>query len=120
MREALRQVDPNLPVTAIKSLSQQVDETLNRERLIAGLSSFFAILALLLACIGLFGVLAHAVTRRTRESGIRMAVGARQQSILTMVLREALTLALAGVGIGLAASFALTGIVSSQLYGTVS
>lgn len=117
VRQALRQVDPNLPVTAIKTLTRQVDESLIRERLIAGLSSFFAMLALLLACIGLFGVLAYAVTRRTREIGVRMAVGARQQDIMAMVLREALLLALAGLGIGLVSSVVLAGAVSSQLYG---
>jgi predicted permease len=117
VREALRQVDPNLPVTGIKTLRQQVDEAVSRERLIAGLAGLFAVLALLLACIGLYGVLAYAVKRRTREIGVRMAVGARRADILKMVLREAFLLTLCGVGIGVAASLAVSGAVSAQLYG---
>jgi ABC-type antimicrobial peptide transport system permease subunit len=117
VREALKEVAPNLPVTGIKTLSQQVDAALGRESLIAGVSSSFAVLALLLACIGLYGVVSYAVAGRTREIGVRMALGARRPNILAMVLREALLLALLGVGIGLAASMALAGAVSSQLYG---
>lgn len=117
VREAVRQVDRNLPVAGIRTLTRQVDEMLSRERLVAGLSGFFAMLALLLACIGLGGVLAYAVTRRAREIGIRLAVGARRADILSMILREALLLAAIGVAIGLVASLGLTVVLSSQLYG---
>lgn len=117
VREALNEVAPNLPVTGIKTLSQQVDAALGRESLIAGVSTSFAVLALLLACIGLYGVVSYAVAGRTKEIGVRMALGACRPNILTIVLREALMLALIGVGIGLATSMALAGAVSSQLYG---
>jgi ABC-type antimicrobial peptide transport system permease subunit len=85
--------------------------------LIAGISGSFAVLAVLLACIGLYGVVSHAVARRTKEIGVRMALGASQANILSMVMREALWLSAAGVVAGLLASVGLAGAVSSLLYG---
>jgi predicted permease len=117
VREALKQVAPNLPVTGIRTLSQQVSAALGREKLIAGISGSFAVLAVLLACIGLYGVVSHAVARRTKEIGVRMALGASQANILSMVMREALWLSAAGVVAGLLASVGLAGAVSSLLYG---
>lgn len=117
VRQALREVDKNLPVTGVKTLSRQIDESLTRERLVASLSSFFGLLALLLACLGLYGVLAHVVVRRSREIGIRMAVGAQQANVLSMMLREALFLVVLGAGIGLPVALGVSHLVSSQLYG---
>jgi macrolide transport system ATP-binding/permease protein len=117
VREAIRQVDRNLPVTSIRPLTRHVEDALRSERLIAGLSTFFAGLALLLACIGVYGLLAHLVARRTRDIGVRMAIGADAGRIVRMVLREAGILALIGAAIGLAASFALTRLIVSQLHG---
>ena len=117
VRQAIREVDKNLPITGIKTLSRQVDDSLTQERLVASLSSFFGLLALLLACIGLYGVLAYAVTRRSREIGIRVALGATHGDILGMVLREALWLVLVGGGPGLIAALGLSRLVESQLYG---
>lgn len=117
VREAVAQVDRNLPVTVIRPLTRQFEDALRSERLIAGLSLFFAALALVLASIGVYGLLANLVARRTRDIAIRMAVGAGSGSVLRMVLREAGLLAAAGIAIGLAASFILTRFISSQLYG---
>ena len=117
VREVIRQVDRNLPVTSIKTLSRQIDEALGREALIAALSSFFAILALMLACIGLYGVLAYAVTRQTREIGVRIALGARAGDVQWLVLKETLALTLAGIVVGLAVALSATRLVASLLFG---
>jgi predicted permease len=117
VRQAAREIDANLPLYNIKTLARQVDESLAQERLISALSSFFGLLSLLLAGIGLYGILAYSVSRRTREIGIRIALGARPGAVLRMVLRQGLTLTLLGVGFGLAASFGATRLLESQLFG---
>ena len=117
VRPAIHEVDKNLPVTSITTLSEQVNESLNKEHLIARLSSFFGILALVLACVGLYGVLAYGVARRTNEIGIRMALGADQMRVLWMVLRESLALVGVGVAVGLLMAIAATRFISTQLYG---
>jgi ABC-type antimicrobial peptide transport system permease subunit len=116
-RRVIQEVDKNLPVTSITTLSEQVNESLNKELLIARLSSFFGILALVLACVGLYGVLAYGVARRTNEIGIRMALGADRMRVLWMVLCESLALVGVGVAVGLLMAFAATRFISSQLYG---
>jgi predicted permease len=117
VRQAAREIDGNLPLYNIKTLARQVDESLSQERLISALSSFFGLLSLSLAAIGLYGILAYAVNRRTREIGIRIALGARPGAVLRMVLRQGLILTLLGVGIGLAASLGATRLLESQLFG---
>src|SRR5262245_3880818 len=117
VRQAAREIDANLPLYNIKTLARQVDESLAQERLISALSSFFGLLSLLLAGIGLYGILAYAVSRRTREIGVRIALGARPGAVLRMVLRQGLILTLLGVGIGLAASVGATRLLESQLFG---
>jgi predicted permease len=117
VRRAVQDVDKNLPVTSIRTLREQVSESLNREDMIARLSSFFGFLALGLACVGLYGLLAYQVTRRTNEIGIRMALGASQKQVLWIVLRESLALLGAGIAGGLLMAFAATRFISSQLYG---
>jgi len=102
------------------TLATQVDESLNRERLLATLSGFFGALALLLATIGLYGVMSYNVARRRNEIGIRMALGAEQSRVLRMVLREVATLIGVGLIIGLGISFATTRFVASFLYGVRS
>src|SRR5262245_33476763 len=116
VRQAAREIDANLPLFNIKTLATQVDESLAKERLISALSSFFGLLSLLLAGIGLYGILAYAVSRRTREIGIRIALGARPGAVLRMVLRQGLILTLLGVGIGLAASLGATRLLERQLF----
>jgi predicted permease len=116
VRQGAREIDANLPLFNIKTLATQVDESLLQERLISALSSFFGLLSLLLAGIGLYGILAYAVSQRTREIGIRIALGARPGAVLRMVLRQGLILTLLGVGIGLAASLGATRLLASQLF----
>jgi len=99
------------------TFSTQVDESLVRERLLATLSGFFGALALLLATIGLYGVMSYNVARRRNEIGIRMALGAEQSRVLRMVLGEVCLLVFIGLAAGLAATLATTGFVSSFLYG---
>jgi predicted permease len=117
LRGAVRKLDASMPVYDMKTLSAQLDETLLTERLIALLSAGFGLLATLLAAIGLYGVMAFVVTRRTREIGIRMALGAPTGSVLWMVMREVALLAAIGLALGIPAALALGRYVSAQLYG---
>jgi ABC-type antimicrobial peptide transport system permease subunit len=98
-------------------LSKQVDESLTRERMLATLSGFFGALALLLATIGLYGVISYNVARRRNEIGIRMALGAEQSRVLRMVLGEVAVLIFCGLAVGLAVTLGTTRFVSSFLYG---
>jgi predicted permease len=117
VRRAAREIDANLPLYNIKTLAANVDESLAQERLISALSGFFGLLSLSLAAVGLFGILAYAVSQRTREIGIRISLGAQPGAVLSMVLRQGLILTLLGVGIGLAASLGATRLLESQLFG---
>ena len=117
IRRVLREADPNIPVATIKTVDLRIRETLYVERLIAVLSDSFGVLATLLAAIGLYGVIAYAVARRTSEIGIRMALGALPGDVLRMILREAVAMAAAGIGIGLVAALGLSRLVQSQLFG---
>src|SRR5204863_9959942 len=117
-RQTIGQVDPKLPVFGVTTLREQLRGALQQEKLIAGLVSFFGLLALLLACIGLYGVMAHGVVRRTREIGIRMALGAERRTIIWMVVKETLVLILFGVAIGLPAAIGASRLIASQLFGT--
>lgn len=117
IRNEIRAVDKNLIISGIKTVPQLIDQSLILEALLAKLSSFFGVLALLLASIGLYGVMAYAVVRRTKEIGIRMALGAQPASVRWMVLRETLRLVIVGVVIGVPAALAATRFISSLLYG---
>ena len=117
VRQKVRELDAGMPVYDMKTLDRQLDETLGTERLIAILSACFGVLATLLAALGLYGVMAFVVARRTKEIGLRMALGAPQGSVIWMVLRESLVLLCAGLAIGIPTSFALSRYVSTQLYG---
>ncbi len=116
-RHAVQQVDATLPVVDMKTLEKQVDNSLATERLVASLSSAFGLLATLLASIGLYGVMAYTVARRTREIGIRIALGAATGNVLWLVMKEVLVLVSIGIALGLAASWGLTRFVKAQLYG---
>ena len=116
VRQAIKQVNRNLSIDEVVSLSEHIGRSLVQQKLVARLASFFGVLALLLACVGLYGVLSYAVARRTHEIGIRMALGAQTGDVLWLVLREALTLVLIGVVIGLIASFAATQTAASLLF----
>ncbi|MFL6273810.1 MAG: ABC transporter permease [Blastocatellia bacterium] len=116
VRQAIREVNRNLPINEVVSLSDHIGRSLVQQKLVARLAAFFGLLALLLACIGLYGVLSYAVARRTNEIGIRMALGAQSRDVLWLMLREALTLVIIGVVIGLVASLAATQTASSLLF----
>ncbi len=117
MRGEVRKLDPAMPVYEMKTLGVQLNETLLAERLIAMLSAGFGGLATLLAAIGLYGVMAFVVARRTREIGVRMALGAQPRAVLWLVMKEVLRLFGVGLVIGIPAALILGRFVSSQLYG---
>jgi predicted permease len=117
IRDAVREVDSNLPIFDVKTQTQQADESLMQERMFATLSSFFGVLALLLACVGLYGVMSYGVARRTNEIGIRMALGATGTRVTRMVMRETMLVVGIGVAIGLGAAVATTRLVAAMLFG---
>ena len=117
MRQLVRDVDANVPMYDLRTVNSQVEVSLLTERLLAMLSSAFGLLATLLAAIGLYGVMAYMVARRTREIGIRMALGAGGGSVVWLVMREVLLLAGIGLVIGLPASWLLARLVETQLFG---
>ena len=113
----MRQVDATLPVVGLRTLKAQIDTALVTERFLATLATAFAALAILMAVLGLYGVLAFVVTRRTREIGIRMALGISPAGAVALVVREAGFLVVAGLAIGLPSTWALARLVESQFYG---
>ena len=116
VRQMINQIDDKMPIFSVITLKDQLNESLNQDRLIAQLVSFFGALALILACIGLYGVMAHGVARRTNEIGIRMALGAKGGNIAWMILRETLYLVLAGLLIGVPAALLGARLISAQLF----
>ena len=117
IRAIVNQVDNNLPVFDIRTESQQIDRQIFQERLIARMSGFFGALALLLACIGLHGLVSYEVARRTREIGIRAALGAEKRDVLRLVLSQGMGLTLVGAIVGIALALALTRYANELLYG---
>jgi len=117
LREIVRRVDPNLPVFEMKTMTAQVGESLFLERMIALLSACFGALATALAALGLYGIMSYSVAARTREIGIRMALGADRSSVLRLVMRDVLLLAGIGIGLGLPGAIGLGRFVASQLFG---
>jgi predicted permease len=117
LRKTVQSADANLPVFEMKTLDRQVDEIAFAERLLTFFSLCLGLLAALLAAIGLYGVMAYMVAQRTREIGIRMALGASQKNVAWLVLREIVRISIAGLGIGLVAAFAIGKLIESQLFG---
>jgi ABC-type antimicrobial peptide transport system permease subunit len=113
----VRAVDPDLPVSELKTMRAQVRESLFVERMVAALSAAFGVLATLLAALGLYGVMAFAVSLRTREIGIRMALGAQRRDVLRMVLRDVAVLVALGVALGLPGGYGAGRVIETQLFG---
>jgi putative ABC transport system permease protein len=117
VQRELRAIDPDQPVSDVRTMNQVMADTLSRARFNTLLLGLFAGLATLLAAVGIFGVMNYSVTLRTREIGIRMALGAQHGRVQMLILREGLLLTLIGIGIGLAGALALTRIMSGLLFG---
>jgi predicted permease len=117
LRERMRQFDPHVPVVGLQTMNEQIGFSLRIERLVASLSGVFGGLATLLAVIGLYGVMAYVVMRRTREIGIRIALGALRSNVIAMVMREVFILIGAGLAAGFSLALALANLIRSQLFG---
>jgi len=117
IRAAVREIDPTLPVLNLRTQDEQIDRLHSQERLFARLSGFFGLLALALACVGLYGLMSYAVLRRTAEIGLRMALGALPGHVLRMILRESLTLVCLGVASGLAGAYIGSRLIATMLFG---
>ena len=117
LRAELKALDPHLPLYNLKTLSTEIDESLVQERLVTWLSAAFGLLATLLTALGLYGVLTFSVARRTREIGIRIALGAQRRDVFRLVMTHGVVLVGVGVLIGLAASFAFSRLIGALLFG---
>jgi ABC-type antimicrobial peptide transport system permease subunit len=117
LRNAVASVDRNLPLLNIRTQSEQIADTTKEDRIFASLTGGFGILALVLACIGIYGIMAYSVSRRISEIGIRMALGAQAGQVLRIVMREASWLAVIGVIAGLGGALALGRLIASMLFG---
>jgi predicted permease len=120
LREIVRQIDPNLPMIATTTQMRQIELRFAQEKIFAQACTLFGGLALLVASVGLFGLMSYGVARRTSEMGIRMALGAQRSSVLLMVMRESLILVLVGIGIGLALALVASRFIVSLLFGLAS
>jgi predicted permease len=117
LRRVVAQIDPDLPLVNMRTQQQQIDADLEQERIFVTLTSGFGLLALALACVGIYGIMAYSVANRRSEIGIRMALGAQPGQVRGMILRESTWLAGAGIVVGVAAALLLTRLVKSMLYG---
>jgi ABC-type antimicrobial peptide transport system permease subunit len=117
VREIVRQADARVPVSNVKTQTALINETINQEIIFARLCTVFSILALVIACVGLYGTVSYNVSRRTSEIGIRMALGARRPDVVTMILRQVVILAIAGLVIGIPTATALSKLVAGFLFG---
>jgi predicted permease len=120
VRNEIKAYNSAIPVDMVRTLDRLIDNSISNEIIIAKLSSFFGILALVLASIGLYGVMSYTIAGRTRELGVRIALGAQRADVLRMVLKEAMLLVLIGIVIGVPASFASSRVIASMLYGLKS
>jgi putative ABC transport system permease protein len=119
-RQQIKNVDPDLPIYNIRTMNEIRSDSIAPERLNLTLMSIFAGIALVLAIVGIYGVMSYSVTQRTHEIGIRMAIGARPGDVFRMVLGQGMKLTLIGVGVGLVGAFALTRLMTSMLFGVAA
>jgi putative ABC transport system permease protein len=117
LRAAVHQLQPNMPLTEVQTMEAAMESSLGQRRAIMLIFSLFAGLALVLAVVGLYGVMSYSVAQRTREIGVRMALGALGSDVQRLVVAQGLRLCLVGLGVGLLAALALTHVLDSQLYG---
>jgi len=117
VREIVHQADARVPVTSLKTQTAQINDTISQEIAFAKLCTSFGVLALAIACVGLYGTISYSVARRTNEIGIRMALGARRGGVIWMILQQVFVLTIAGLAIGLPAALAASKFVESFLFG---
>jgi ABC-type antimicrobial peptide transport system permease subunit len=117
VRRELEAYESNLPLFGFTTQMEIVEKSLAQERLFAAFSSLFGIVALALAAVGLYGVMAYSVNQRTREIGLRIALGAQTQSVLGLIVRQGMSVVFAGLVVGMIVAFALTRLIASRLYG---
>jgi ABC-type antimicrobial peptide transport system permease subunit len=116
VREIVRQADARVPLSALRTQSAEIDQSINQEIVFAKLCTGFALLALVIACVGLYGTVSYNVARRTGEIGIRMALGAGRGGVVRMILRQVVVLAAVGLAIGVPVAFATSKLVESFLF----
>ena len=117
LRQAVRSVDPDLPLSNVRTMEELIEQSVGQRKLSMMLLSLFSGIALMLASVGIYGVMSYSVTQRARELGVRIALGARRADVLRLVLRQGMTLAVLGIGIGLGTALVLTRVIESQLFG---
>jgi ABC-type antimicrobial peptide transport system permease subunit len=117
VRRTIAEIDPALPVLRVETLSDHIGEALRQDRVVATLATLFALLALVLTSVGLYGLMAYFVQRRTSEIGIRMALGAASRAVIGLVIGDAFAQTAAGIAIGIPIAFGFTRVLASQLYG---
>jgi putative ABC transport system permease protein len=120
VRDAVRSVDPDQPIANLAQMEELMSRSVGQRRLSMMLLSLFSGIALVLASVGIYGVMSYSVTQRSRELGVRIALGADRSDVLRLVLRQGMALAVLGIGIGLAAALVLTRLIESQLYGVTA
>jgi ABC-type antimicrobial peptide transport system permease subunit len=117
LRSVVQQADRDLPIVDVRTQREQIDENMQTERMFAALTAGFGALAVALACVGIYGIMAYSVANRRNEIGIRLALGAQPGQVRGMILRESTWLAVAGIAVGVGAALGLTRLVKSMLYG---
>jgi putative ABC transport system permease protein len=119
-RDEVLKIDPTQPVSSLKTVERMIHERTSPKRIMTAMMSVFAVIALLLAGVGLYAVMSYAVSQRTHEIGIRLALGARKHDILRLVIAQGLKFTLIGLALGMAGAFALTRIMAPLLYGVTA